>query len=287
MGTAASLAPASGSASAPAIVQRRRWGSWIIGGLAVAAVAAVIWGGIRSRIVDPAIVGTYLFHPAIVAGAVNALILGTLALGISSVIGLVSALMRLSGNPILVGLSASYVYLFRGTPMLIQLIFWFNAVPIMFPAITISLPFLPGPLFDTPTTVVVTPFLAALAGLSLAEGAYMSEIMRAGIVAVDDGQRAAATALGMTRGRVFAHIVAPQAGRIIVPACGNQYIMLLKSTSLASTIGYPELLRVVTDIYASNFRVVELLTVAAIWYLALTALATAVQTGLEKRFPPR
>jgi polar amino acid transport system permease protein len=286
MTTIGSTAQASVVAALP-IVPQRRWGGWVVGGLAVAFVAAIIWGGIRSRILDLTIIGEYLFNPLIVAGALNALILGTLALAISSVIGLISALMRLSGNPILSGLSAVYVYLFRGTPMLIQLVFWFNAVPTMFPTITISLPFVPGPLFETPTTVVVTPFLAALAGLSLAEGAYMSEIMRAGILAVDQGQRSAATALGMTQRQVFTHIVAPQAGRIIVPACGNQYIMLLKSTSLASTIGYPEMLRVVTDIYSSNFRVVELLTVAAIWYLALTALATVVQTGLEKRFPPR
>ncbi|HEV7260325.1 MAG TPA: amino acid ABC transporter permease [Bosea sp. (in: a-proteobacteria)] len=279
--------PAYASATALPIIRRRHWGSWVLGGLAVAAVAAIIWGGVRSRILDLEVIGAYLFHPAIVAGAFNALVLGTLALAISSVIGLVTALMRLSGNPILVALSSTYVYLFRGTPMLIQLVFWFNAVPTMFPTITISLPFLPGPLFETPTTVVVTPFLAALAGLSLAEGAYMSEIMRSGITAIDSGQRAAATALGMTKRQVFAQIVAPQAGRIIVPACGNQYIMLLKSTSLASTIGYPEMLRVVTDIYSSNFRVVELLAVAAIWYLALTAVATAVQTALEKRFPPR
>lgn len=281
-----SVAPTAGVAELP-IMPQRRWGGWVVGGLAIAAVTAIVWGGIRSRILDPVIIGEYLFNPLIVAGAVNALVLGTLALAISSVIGLISALMRLSGNPILSGLSAIYVYLFRGTPMLIQLVFWFNAVPTMFPTITISLPFLPGPLFETPTTVVVTPFLAALAGLSLAEGAYMSEIMRAGIMAIDSGQRSAATALGMTQRQVFTHVVAPQAGRIIVPACGNQYIMLLKSTSLASTIGYPEMLRVVTDIYSSNFRVVELLTVAAIWYLALTALATVVQTALEKRFPPR
>jgi len=286
MTVAGPAAPVLAAAALP-IVAQRRWGGWVVGGIVVAFVAAIVWGSIRSRILDLAIIGEYLFHPAIVAGALNALILGTLALGISSVIGLISALMRLSGNPILSGLSAVYVYLFRGTPMLIQLVFWFNAVPTMFPTITISLPFLPGPLFETPTTVVVTPFLAALAGLSLAEGAYMSEIMRAGIMAIDNGQRSAATALGMTQRQVFTHVVAPQAGRIIVPACGNQYIMLLKSTSLASTIGYPEMLRVVTDIYSSNFRVVELLTVAAIWYLALTALATVVQTGLEKRFPPR
>ena len=103
-------------------------------------------------------------------------------------------------------LSSTYVYLFRGTPMLIQLIFWFNAVPIMFKTITIWLPFMDAPLVSMPTTAVVTPFIAALAGLSLAEGAYMSEIIRGGILAVDQGQRSAARALGIPSGSAYRHL---------------------------------------------------------------------------------
>lgn len=269
------------------IVHRRRWGAWILGAVALVVVLTIIHAAIRARIVNLGVFADYIFDPLIVMGAVNALMLGTLALFIATVIGFVAALMRVSGNPILVAISSTYVYLFRGTPMLIQLIFWFNAVPIMFPSITLSLPFMTEPLFSAPTTSLVTPFLAALAGLSLAEGAYMSEIIRAGILAVDKGQRAAATALGMTQRQVLAQVVIPQAGRIIIPAAGNQYIMLLKSSSLASAIGYLELLRVATDIYSSNFQVVELLAVAAFWYLAMTAFATAIQTALEKVFPQR
>lgn len=269
------------------VIHRRNWGAWVFGALVLAAVSAVVLAGIRARILDLSVVADYILSPMILTGAMNALVLGTLALAIACVIGFVAALMRVSGNPILVAVSSTYVYLFRGTPMLIQLIFWFNAVPIMFPDITIALPFMAEPLIDAPTTAVVTPFLAALAGLSLAEGAYMSEIIRGGILAVDCGQRAAATALGMTRRQVLAQVVVPQAGRIIIPAFGNQYIMLLKSSSLASAIGYLELLRVVTDIYSSNFLVVELLMVAAFWYLVLTAFATAIQTLLEKVFPQR
>jgi polar amino acid transport system permease protein len=133
----------------------------------------------------------------------------------------------------------------------------------------------------------LTPFVAALTALSLAEGAYMSEIIRGGIMAVDEGQRLAARALGMTRRKVLEQVVVPQAGRIIIPAAGNQYIMLLKSTSLASVVGYLELLRIATDIYSSNFQVVELLAVAAVWYLVMTAFATALQTLLERMFPQR
>jgi polar amino acid transport system permease protein len=269
------------------IIHRRRWGSWVLGTIVLACVASIAMASLRAQILDFAVVRDYIFSPLIVMGAINALVLGTLALIIATLIGFVSALMRVSGNPILSGISAIYVYLFRGTPMLIQLIFWFNAVPIMFPSIYIALPFMELPLIDAPTTSVVTPFLAALAGLSLAEGAYMSEIIRGGILAVDKGQREAATALGMTQRKVLTQVVIPQAGRIIIPAAGNQYIMLLKSSSLASAIGYRELLRVATDIYSSNFHVVELLAVAAFWYLVMTAFATAIQTTLEKVFPQR
>ncbi|UPG74766.1 amino acid ABC transporter permease (plasmid) [Roseomonas gilardii subsp. gilardii] len=269
------------------IVHRRQWGGWILGAIALLLVLAVVTGGARARLIEPSILLEYIFSPLVLQGALNAVVLGTTALVFATAIGFISALMRLSGNPILVGLAAVYVYLFRGTPMLIQLIFWFNAVPTMLAEIHITLPFMETPLIAAPTTSVVTPFVAALAALSLAEGAYMSEIIRGGIQAVDQGQRAAARALGMTGRTVMAQVVVPQAGRIILPAVGNQYIMLLKSTSLASAIGYLELLRIVTDIYSSNFRVVELLTVAAFWYLVMTAFATLLQTALEKRYPIR
>ena len=196
--------------------------------------------------------------------------------------------MRVSGNPILVAFSSTYVYLFRGTPMLIQLIFWFNALPIMFPAITHRHALHRHRARQRAMTQLVTPYAAALAGLSLAEGAYMAEIMRGGILAVDNGP-----ARRGTRARHDAasgdapQVVIPQAARIIVPATGNQYIMLLKSTSLASAIGYLELLRVTTDIYAANFHVVELLAVAGFWYLVMTAFATAHPDRLEKAFPHR
>lgn len=277
-------APATAEPS-PRIVHRRDWAAWIFGVLVLCLVLWVLKAAIDSRIVDLKVVGDYIFSPQILTGAINSLMLGTIALLIAIVVGLMTALMRVSGNPILVAFSSTYVYLFRGTPMLIQLIFWFNAVPTMFRRLHIEV--FGWVLVDLPVTQIITPWGAALLGLSLAEGAYMAEIIRGGILAVDQGQRDAARSLGMTTRRLMRHIVIPQASRIIVPATGNQYIMLLKSTSLASAIGYLELLRISTDIYASNFRVVELLAVAGFWYLVMTAFATAIQTGLEKRFPHR
>lgn len=269
------------------VKHRLRWGAWLLSAAVLLAVSMLIAAGVRARIMNVEVFLSYLTSEQVLIGARNALILGTLALAVASVIGLVVALMRVSGNPILAALSATYVYFFRGTPMLIQLLFWFNALPTMFQRVHLAIPFTDIVLLDAPTTAVVTPFVAALAGLGLAEGAYMAEIIRAGILAVDKGQRAAARAIGMTEYQVLRHIVIPQAGRIIIPAGGNQYIMLLKSTSLASAIGFLELLRITTDIYSSNFMVVELLAVAAFWYLVMTAFATAVQTALEKAFPQR
>jgi polar amino acid transport system permease protein len=267
------------------IVHRRHWGAWIFGIAVLAVFAAIVNAAIDARIVDLTVVRKYIFSKEIVTGARNSIALGTVALFIAVGIGLVVAMMRVSGNPILIAFSSTYVYLFRGTPMLIQLIFWFNAFPTMFKTLHVEI--LGTVLVSMPMTQLVTPYVAALLGLGLAEGAYMAEIIRGGILAVDTGQRDAARSLGMTTFGLMRRIVIPQASRIIVPATGNQYIMLLKSTSLASTIGYLELLRITTDIYAANFLVVELLTVAAFWYLVMTAFATAIQTGLEKLFPHR
>lgn len=280
-------APASAAPAARRVIHRRHWGPWAFAALVVLALAGIVRAGYSAKVIDPAIFAEYLFSRNILIGAGNSLLLGTVALFLAAGVGLVIALMRVSGNPVLTALSSTYVYLFRGTPMLIQLIFWFNAFPIMFPQLTIALPFGGPVLFDAPMTRIITPWIAALIGMSLAEAAYMAEIIRGGFLAVDAGQRDAARAIGMHNGLLMRKVVIPQAARIIVPAAGNQYILLLKSTSLASAIGYLELLRITTDIYAANFRVVELLAVAGFWYLVMTAFATALQTALEKLYPHR
>lgn len=269
------------------IVHRRHWGAWIFGGLVLLLLLLVLRAAASAKVIDPGVFLSYVFSRNILTGAANSILLGTVALLLAVAVGLAVAMMRVSGNPILVGFSATYVYVFRGTPMLIQLIFWFNAFPIMFPQLHLAVPFTGIVLVSAPMTTVITPWVAALAGLALAEGAYMAEIIRGGFLAVDQGQRDAARAIGMSQSLVMRKVVIPQAARIVVPATGNQYIMLLKSTSLASAIGYLELLRISTDIYAANFRVVELLAVAGFWYLVMTAFATLLQTTLEKRYPHR
>lgn len=269
------------------IIRRRRWGAWLLGAAVLLAILVVVVAGARARIIDVDVFLHYLTSGEVLIGARNAILVGTVAMVVAMTVGLVAALMRLSGNPILSGVSATYVYFFRGTPMLIQILFWYNAFPTMFPQLYIAVPFTDIVLVNERMPLIITPFLAAVAGLGLAEGAYMSEIIRGGILAVDKGQQSAARALGMTQSRIYSRVVIPQAARIIIPATGNQYIMLLKSTSLASVIGFLELLRITQGIYSANFQVVELLAVAAFWYLAMTAIVTAIQTLLEKVFPVR
>lgn len=269
------------------VVHRKNWGAWFLGCITLALLALLVYAGIKAKIIDGKIFFHYLFSLDVLIGTRNALLVGTLSLIIASGIGLFIALARLSGNPILVVISTGYVYLFRGTPMLIQILFWFNALPIMFPHIYISIPLVNIVLVDAQMIDVVTPFLAALLGIGLAETAYMAEIIRGGIKAVDKGQREAAQALGMRKHQVMSRVIIPQVVRIIIPSTGNEYINLLKSTSLAMTIGYMEVLRVVTNIYSATFEVVELLCVAGFWYLMLGGMATALQTLAEKLYPNR
>ena len=168
--------------------------------------------------------------------------------------------------------------------MLVQLFFWFNGVPLVFKHLTIAVPFTHVTLYTTPMVKFMTPFMAALLGLALNEGAYMAEIVRAGILSVDQGQTEAAQALGMTPAGTMRRIVLPQAMRVIIPPTGNEFISMLKTSSLASVVTYGELLRRASDIYSTNLEVVPLLVVASLWYLAITSVASVGQYFLERRY---
>jgi polar amino acid transport system permease protein len=179
-------------------------------------------------------------------------------------------------------LSWFYVWFFRGTPVLVQIFFWFN-LAIVLPYIGISIP---GTHIGVSwsTNVLITALMAAIFGLGFNEAAYMAEIVRAGIISVEHGQTEAAQALGMTRLQVMRRIVLPQAMRVIIPPTGNETISMLKTTSLAFVASVPELFTRSHQIASSNFRVVELLFVASLWYLALTSVLTVGQYYLERYF---
>ncbi|MFI9388225.1 amino acid ABC transporter permease [Kutzneria sp. NPDC052558] len=228
------------------------------------------------------IVGKYLTTDSILNGLKNTLILTALSMLIGIVGGIVLAVMRLSANPLMSWAAAGYIWLFRGTPVITQLLFWFY-LGALFPRLGLGIPF--GPTFvSVDTNSLIAPFTAALLGLGLNEAAYMAEIVRGGILSVEHGQTEAAEALGMTRAKILRRIVLPQAMRVIIPPTGNETISMLKTTSLVVVIAYFELMTAVQQIYSRNFQTIPLLIVAAIWYLLLTSVLTLIQGRIEKRF---
>jgi polar amino acid transport system permease protein len=175
-----------------------------------------------------------------------------------------------------------YIWFFRGTPVLVQLFFWWN-LPLILPHIAVVIPFTSVG-YHAETVTLISPFLASILGLGLNEGAYMAEIVRAGIISVEHGQTEAAQALGMSRLLVMRRIVLPQAMRVILPPTGNETISMLKTSSLAFITTFGELFRVQQEISAFNFRVAELLIVVSLWYLAFTSVLTVGQYYLERYF---
>ncbi len=215
-------------------------------------------------------------------GALVTLELTASSMVIGVVLGAILAVMRLSPNPLVSGFSGFYIWLLRGTPILVQLLFW-SFIGALYPRIGISIPWGPS-LVSANANSVITPFVAALLALALNEGAYMAEIVRAGILSVPEGQSEAASALGMSRLQTMRRIVLPQAMRVIVPPTGNETISMLKTTSLVSVIAYGELLYAAQLIYAANYRQIPLLIVASIWYLFFTTVLSIGQYFIERRF---
>ena len=228
------------------------------------------------------VVGEYLFDSRILAGLVVTIELTVIAMAIGILLGVLLAVMRLSPNPLLSRASWLYILFFRGTPVLVQLLFWYN-IAALYPKIGLGIPF--GPTFVHPdANTLITAFRAGVLGLGLNEGAYMAEIVRAGIISVDEGQTDAAQSLGMTRMQTMRRIVLPQAMRVIIPPTGNETISMLKTTSLASVITVTELLYAGQLIYSVNFKVIPLLIAVSIWYLVCTSVLYVGQHYLERYY---
>jgi len=219
---------------------------------------------------DPSVVWRFLFNGVILDGARTTIIVAIIAQPLGVALGVISALMRMSKNPLLNGPANFYVWFFRGTPLLIQLLFWFNGVPEL--------------LGGNPDVArFLTPFRVAIFGLAINEGAYMTEIVRAGIESVEGGQMDAAKSLGMTYATAMRRIILPQAFRVILPPTGNEFIAMLKNSSLCFAIGLVELTNAARSVYSVNYNVMELLVVASIWYLAMTTVFSILQAEMESR----
>ena len=252
-------------------VPLRHWGRWISGVLVLGLLGSLVYAFGTADIKYDTTKHFFTFD-TIVKGASKTLLLSVVAQALGIALGVVFAVMRQSGNPVTGGVAWLYIWFFRGTPVLLQLLIWFN-LSLIFPS-----------LLGADTNKLMTPFVAALLGLGINEGAYMAEIVRAGIGAVDEGQTEAAQALGMGRGLLLRRIVLPQAMRVIIPPTGNEFINMLKTSSLASIVTYPELLRAAQNVYTNNLQIVELLFAAALWYLVLTSVFSVGQYYLERRF---
>ena len=257
------------------VARRVHWRRWLAAALILLALAALARAFAHGQI-EWQDVARFLTVPAILGGIANTVIMAVLAMALGIALGVAAAIMRLSANPVLSATAAAYVWLFRGTPLILQLLLWFN-LALVFPTIGI-----PG-LWSARAVDVMTPFVSALLGLGINQGAYTSEVVRAGLLSVDAGQYEAAQAIGMGRGRALRRIILPQAMRVVLPPLGNEFIGLVKATSLASVIQYPEVLHSAENIYYANSRVIELLIVAGLWYLAVVSVLTPLQMLIERR----
>lgn len=269
------------AAEIKAIPARHPW-RWVATGFVLLLVALVVVSLFTNPRYRWEIVAKYLFDGTVLHGLLLTLEFTAIAMTIGVVLGVVLAVMRGSPNRVLSWTSGAYIWFFRGTPLLVQLIFWFN-LSALYPTIDLGVPF--GPAFATlDANVLITPFIAGVLGLALNEGAYMAEIVRAGIMSIPKGQLEAASSLGMPRGMTMRKIILPQAMRVIIPPTGNNTIAMLKTSSLISMLAIPELLYSVQVIYGRNFQTIPLLLVASIWYLLATSILTTLQTRIERRF---
>lgn len=263
-------------------VPLRHPGRWV----AVALIALVFASLIRSASANPNyqwdVVWHYLFSAPILTGLSHTIGLTVTSMVIGIALGIVFAVMRLSPNPVISKAAAVYTWIFRGIPVLVQLLFWYF-LSALFPYLAISIPFGPT-VASVETNLVITQLSAAILGLGLSEAAYMAEIVRSGIMSVPAGQIEAAKAIGMSSTMTMRRIVLPQALRIIIPPTGNETIGMLKNTTMVIVIAYTDLLTSASLIYARTFETIPLLIVACIWYLALTTVLMVVQAGIERRF---
>ncbi|MEU5082161.1 MULTISPECIES: amino acid ABC transporter permease [Streptomyces] len=254
----------------------RHYGRYVTAVIAIAVLAAIVNAFAQGKINWHAI-PDYFFDDRIMTGVGKTLLLTVLSMLIGIVGGIILAVMRLSKNPVTSAIAWFYIWFFRGTPVLVQLFLWFN-LGLVFEYINLM------PIYKDYWSSFMTPLLTALLGLGLNEAAYMAEICRAGLLAVDEGQTEAAHALGMSHGKTLRRVVIPQAMRVIVPPTGNEVINMLKTTSLVAQVQFSELFRYAQDIGQNSGAPVEMYFLAAAWYLIMTSVLSVGQYYLERYY---
>lgn len=251
--------------------------------LLVIMSASALWSVSQNGRYRWDVVWSYLFARQILDGAMLTILLTAVSMIVGISLGTLLAIMRLSVNPVVSTISRAYTWFFRGTPLLVQLIFWYN-IAALYPVISLGLPF-GGPSWELGSAnSLIAPLGAALLGLSLNEAAYMAEIIRGGVGSVDKGQYDAARALGMNGAKTMRRVILPQAMRVVLPPTGNQVISMLKGTALVSVLAISDLLYSAQIIYADNYQTIPLLIVASLWYLLMTTILSFFQNKLERRY---
>ena len=258
------------------------------GRLISAAILLLLFGAvIYSLWTNPNIVhhvvSDFIFDPRILKGVGLTIVITILSMLVGTILAIIFAVMRMSENPILRGISFIYIWFFRGTPLLVQIVFW-GFLGLLYAKISAGVPFTDITFFSVDTNTLIPAFVGGVIALSLNEGAYAAEIVRAGLLSIDPGQREAAYSLGMTPSYTMRRIVLPQAMKVIIPPMGNETISMLKSTSLLAVVAVNELYTAATKIAAGNLAQVELLIVASAWYLLMTSILSVPQYYLERHF---
>jgi polar amino acid transport system permease protein len=265
------------------VVRRRRTGNTVAAVVLVVATALFVYGAATNPTYSWPDFARYLFDWRVIEAARNTLLLTVFSMLGAVVLGVLLAVMRLSPNRVLQSSSWVYLWIFRGTPVYVQLVFW-GLFSTIYKEIHLGIPF--GPTFAAFSTEnLLSVFQLAVLGLALNEAAYMAEIVRAGISSVDPGQAESATALGLTWWQTMSRIVLPQAMRVIIPPTGNEVISMLKTTSLVTAVPYSlELYTRTRDIASETFNPIPMLLVASAWYLMFTSVLMAGQFYLERSF---
>jgi polar amino acid transport system permease protein len=274
-------ATSSGPPDKPVVGPVRPW-RWLGRAVIVVLAAMLVHALFTNDKFEWGVVAKYMTAGAVLEGLGVTIAMTAVVMVLSLVLSVGVAMMRMSTSRLMSGCAWSFIWVFRSTPLLVQLLFWYNLAA-LFPTLSLGIPF--GPSFVSgDSNRIITPLTAAVIGFTLHETAYLAEIVRSGVMSVDRGQTEAATALGMPPWTGFRRIVLPQALRVIVPPIGNEIVSLLKSTSLVSVISLSDLLYSVQIIYARTYQTVPLLIVAAIWYLIITSILSVGQYYVERRF---
>ncbi|WP_428965685.1 amino acid ABC transporter permease [Micromonospora fluostatini] len=284
MSVVSTPAPPTGATDPPTltVVPARHPWRWVGSAVALVLAAQFTHGLVTNPGWDWPTFAGYFFERSIIEALLVTLHLTLAGAALGFLGGVVLAPMRLSRSPVLRGFSWTYIWVFRSVPLIVQLLFWAN-LGYLYDTLQFGVPFGPG-FVEVRTIDLVSPFGAALLGLTLHQAAYSAEIVRAGIISVDQGQVEAAAALGIPRLRQFRRVVLPQAMRAILPSAANELINLLKSTSVVYVLAIGEIFYQVQVVYGRNGRVVPLLMVATVWYVVLTALLSVLQFYVERHF---